>query len=159
MSNDQHSNWSKITVGVLQGPILDSVLFTILLCIKECNDTITSCFFHMYNFSAMLLRLLFLVQVRLRTEVLRTPNSTWLGFELLTSRSWQYIPCHWDACSNHSSINDFPWLKTEVLRTPNSTRPGFELMTPYMVLGLWEHYCYYCYQIYCYFSIAIIPVF
>ena len=29
------------------------------------------------------------------------------GFELMTSRSWQYIPCHWDACSNHSAISDF----------------------------------------------------
>ena len=31
---------------------------------------------------------IFLVQVRLRTEVLRTPSSTWPGFELMTSRSW-----------------------------------------------------------------------
>ena len=42
-----------------------------------------------------------------RTEVLPTPSSTWPGFELMTSRSWQYIWCHWDACSNHSTINDF----------------------------------------------------
>ena len=40
-----------------------------------------------------------LVQVWLRTEVLPTPNSTRPGFELMTSRSWQYISCHWDACS------------------------------------------------------------
>ena len=25
----------------------------------------------------------------------------------MTSRSWQYILCHWDACSNHSVISDF----------------------------------------------------
>ena len=44
----------------------------------------------------------FLVQVQLRTEVLRTPSSTPLRFELIASRSW-----HWDACSNHLAINDF----------------------------------------------------
>ena len=27
----------------------------------------------------------------------RPPGSTQLGFELMTSKSWQYIPCHWDA--------------------------------------------------------------
>ena len=37
---------------------------------------------------------------------LRTPSSTLLGFELMTSRSWQYISCHWDTCSNHSAISD-----------------------------------------------------
>ena len=50
---------------------------------------------------------IFLVQVRLRTEVIRTPSLTQSGFELMTSRSWQYIPCHWDACSNHSATSDF----------------------------------------------------
>ena len=49
---------------------------------------------------------IFLVQVRLRTEVLRTLSLTRLGFKLMTSRSWQYIPCHWDACSNHLAISD-----------------------------------------------------
>ena len=29
-----------------------------------------------------------------------------LGFRLMTSRSWQYISCHWDACSNHLAISD-----------------------------------------------------
>ena len=48
----------------------------------------------------------FFVQVRLRTEVLRTPSSIRARFELMTSRSWQYIPCHWDACSNHLAISD-----------------------------------------------------
>ena len=47
------------------------------------------------------------VVLRLRTEVLRTPSSTQLDFDLMISRSWQYISCHWDACSNHSAINDF----------------------------------------------------
>ena len=52
--------------------------------------------------------LLCLVQVQLRTEVLRTPSLTRLGFNLTTtSRSWQYISCHWDACSNHLAISDF----------------------------------------------------
>ena len=49
-------------------------------------------------------KVFFLVQVRLGTEVLCTPSSTWQGFELMTSRSWQYISCHWAACSNHSAI-------------------------------------------------------
>ena len=53
-------------------------------------------------------KVLFLVQVhvQLRTEILRTSSLTQSGFELMTSRSWQYIPCHWDACSNHSAISD-----------------------------------------------------
>ena len=25
----------------------------------------------------------------------------------MISRSWQYISCHWDTCSNHSTISDF----------------------------------------------------
>ena len=47
-----------------------------------------------------------LVQVRLRTEVPRTPSSARSGLELMTSRSWQYISCHRDACYNHSVISD-----------------------------------------------------
>ena len=50
---------------------------------------------------------IFLVQVRLRTEVLRIPSSTRPGFEPMTFRSWQYIPCHWDACSNSSAVSQF----------------------------------------------------
>ena len=72
------------------------------------------------------------------------------GFELTTSRSWQYTSCHWDACSNHSAISDFfkrnvlphylrglKWcqmhglsdrVRAEVQRTPSSTRLEFELM-------------------------------
>ena len=45
--------------------------------------------------------------LRLKAEVLCTPNSTWLRFELMTSRSWEYFSCHWDTCSNHSAIRDF----------------------------------------------------
>ena len=52
-------------------------------------------------------QLIVLVQVRFRTEVLRTQSSTWQGFELMASRSWQVISCHWDACSNHFAISDF----------------------------------------------------
>ena len=44
------------------------------------------------------------------TEVLCTPSSTRPGFELMTSISWQYISCHWQACSNHLAINDFSSL-------------------------------------------------
>ena len=29
-----------------------------------------------------------------------------VGFELMTSRSLQYISCYWDACSNHLAISD-----------------------------------------------------
>ena len=70
-----------------------------------CAKVQTMCFF------------LFLVQVRLGTEVLRTPSSTRPGFELMTSRSWQYTWCHWGACSNHSVSSDFQhkqlyfWIK------------------------------------------------
>ena len=53
---------------------------------------------------------LFLFQVRLRTEVLCTPSSTQMDFEFMISRSWQYMSCHWDACSNHSAISDFNLL-------------------------------------------------
>ena len=80
--------------------------------------------------------LVFLVQVRLRTEVLHTPSSTRPGFKLTTSRSWQHISSHWDACSYHSTISDWliflvqVWLRTEVPCTPSLTRSGFELITP-----------------------------
>ena len=53
---------------------------------------------------------IFLVQVWIWTEVLQTPSSTQPGFESRTSRSWQCISCIWDACSNHSAINDFSRL-------------------------------------------------
>ena len=46
-----------------------------------------------------------LVQVRLGTE-LRTPSSTRVGIELMTSRSWQYISCHCDPYSNHLAISN-----------------------------------------------------
>ena len=50
--------------------------------------------------------LMFFAQVRLRKEVLRTPSLTRLGFELMTSRSWQHISCHWYPCSNRLAISD-----------------------------------------------------
>ena len=43
-------------------------------------------------------------------NILFPGQNHWLttsGFELMTSRSWQYIPCHWDACSNRSASSDF----------------------------------------------------
>ena len=43
-----------------------------------------------------------------RTEVLCIPSLTQPEFELMTSRSWQYILCHWDPCSNHSAISNLP---------------------------------------------------
>ena len=48
-----------------------------------------------------------LIQVRLRTKVLSTPSSTRLGFEFMTSRSWQHFSCQWDACSNHAIPKTF----------------------------------------------------
>ena len=36
-----------------------------------------------------------------------TTHPTRPGFELITSRSWRYISCHWDACSNHLAISDW----------------------------------------------------
>ena len=68
---------------------------------------------------------LFLVQVRLRTEVPSTQSSTIPGLNswppdhdstvhvaempALTTRPWvtSYSSCHWDACSNHQAISDF----------------------------------------------------
>ena len=35
------------------------------------------------------------------------PSLTRLGFELITSKSWQYSSYHWNDCSNHSAISDF----------------------------------------------------
>ena len=52
-----------------------------------------------------------LIQVWLRTEVPSTPSLTRPGFELMTSRSWLYISCHWGVCSNHLATSDF---KTEM---------------------------------------------
>ena len=41
------------------------------------------------------------------TEVLRTPGYIRSGFKVMTFRSWQYISCHWETCSNHLAISDF----------------------------------------------------
>ena len=43
------------------------------------------------------------------TVVQCTPSSTQLGFESMTSRSWQYILCPWEVCPNHSAIMDLPF--------------------------------------------------
>ena len=47
-----------------------------------------------------IVHIIFLVQVRLRTEVLCIPSLPWFEFELMTSRSWQHISFHWDDWSN-----------------------------------------------------------
>ena len=49
----------------------------------------------------------YLVQVKLSTEILFTQCLTRQGFQLITSRSWHYISCHWDTCTNHSAISNF----------------------------------------------------
>ena len=52
-------------------------------------------------------------------EVVRgTPSSTWPGFDLITSRTLQYISCHWDACSNHSAISDCALQVEGIIATP-----------------------------------------
>ena len=38
---------------------------------------------------------------------------------------WQYISCHWEACSNHLAISD---LRTEVPFTPKFHLTGFKFM-------------------------------
>ena len=44
---------------------------------------------------------------------------TRLGFKLMTSRSWQYISCHWDACSSGLAISDFETRKKPERRNVN----------------------------------------
>ena len=44
------------------------------------------------------LYLLFFGSSTTQTKILCTPSLTQLGFELMTSRSWQYFSCHWDTC-------------------------------------------------------------
>ena len=86
-----------------------------LKCFPDCP----SCLAHLNNFGLTTFAILeliyllinttfgiYMVKVRLRTEVLRTSSSTQPGFELMTSRSWYHISCHWDSCSNHSAISD-----------------------------------------------------
>ena len=87
-------------IKTLVNCILDVVLWQIMWVIS----VLTQC------------HILILIQVRLRTEVSSTPSSTQPGFELMTSRSWQYTSCHWDACSNHLAISDFTY-KYRVLQT------------------------------------------
>ena len=48
---------------------------------------------------------IFLNQIQLG-QILRTQSSTQSGFKLMTSRLWQYIWRHWDACSNQSAISE-----------------------------------------------------
>ena len=57
--------------------------------------------------------------------LLHTLCSTRLGFELMTSRSWLYISCHWDACSDHLAIGHqwrkyYMHLKFDLTRGSNS---------------------------------------
>ena len=62
----------------------------------------------------------------------------------MTSRSWQYISRHWDACSNHSAISDFitglAWLPI-VLLTKRSERINQALHKTTDVEGTAEHVC------------------
>ena len=85
-----------------------------------------------------------LIQVRLMTEVPSTPSSTRLGFKLMTSRSCQYISCHWDTCSNHSAISDFLLF---CFRHITTVRREHKLMVTHSVdrcrsfrTSLWSHW-------------------
>ena len=63
-------------------------------------------------------KLLFLLYLGQKYYI-RTPSSTRPGFELLISRSWQYISCHWDACSNHSAISDLYQILSTCFQKPS----------------------------------------
>ena len=78
--------------------------------------------------------ILFSVQVQLRTDVLRTPSSTRLGFELTTSRSWQLHTFH---------VTETAALTTQpsVTCTPSCSAmlkflSSYEMSCPYMVQAL-----------------------
>ena len=77
-----------------------------------------------------------MIQVRLRIEVPRTLSSTQSGLELMTSRSWQYISCHWDACSkhcsNHYAISDFqPVITRGAYQKRKCLSKNESLLTPW----------------------------
>ena len=91
--------WQRVHVWMTDG-MRENALYSIHCILSGWLD-------HGSNSQSKVRKFYCLVQVQLRTEVLRTPSSIWLGFELMTSRSWQYISCPWDACSNHSAISDF----------------------------------------------------
>ena len=50
---------------------------------------------------------IFVVQVRLG-QMYNAPQvrPNWGSNSIMTSRSWLYISCHWDTCSNQSAISD-----------------------------------------------------
>ena len=54
-------------------------------------------FIHVYWYKSSYYSFISLVQVRLRQKTLHTPS----GLELVCSRSWQRISCHWVTCSYH----------------------------------------------------------
>ena len=58
------------------------------------RNSALNCTLGLYILLLLLTVFIYLVQVLLRTEVLRTPSSTRMGIELMTSRLWQYISCH-----------------------------------------------------------------
>ena len=109
-------------------------------------EIVCSC--HIWHHSGLKGNIL-LVQVRHRIEVLRTPSSTWSGFELMTSNSWQYIPCHWDACCNHSAISDLVKVR---LRPDRVRTHDPQIMTVYItfhksVSAIISAICLHCYNL------------
>ena len=66
------------------------------------------------------------------------------GFELITSRSWQYISCHWDACSNHLVISDFWPDNIHYLCIGKTCISGMHVMSDPILSGwLWHWFIHY----------------
>ena len=91
---------TKITGVNLSIFCLQAVLWSLHFT-RQDSATCTTCCLKVYNLNIF-------GSSTISTEVLHTPSSTRLRFELMTSRYWQYASCHWDACSNHLAISDFP---------------------------------------------------
>ena len=61
------------------------------------------------------------------TEVVHTPSSPQLGFEPMSSRSWQCISCPWD----NPSVYSLPWCKECLVLTPSSHKMWMNWMKTY----------------------------
>ena len=79
---------------------------------RKCN-ALFQCIFCFLSTQTLYICLWLLVMCRsvtkvfiLHFKVLRTLSSIWLGFKQMSSRSWQYISCPWDARPNHSALRD-----------------------------------------------------
>ena len=80
-------------------------------------------------------------QVQLRTEVLHTPSLTRPGFELMTSRSWQYISCHWDTWPSVTSRHTWHGMSllipdVEKWTQNSNSKPCFSYRFQYAAAGV-----------------------